>query len=541
MAERLSLLKNRDVLWTNPLTLAGLLFVATGILLLLTFWLFVLASPAAAQNQYLNVVGYMILPGVLVNGLILCPAGMILRRRRLKRGPVHQVSTHNALIFLAVTFFLILPILGVAGYRGYQYTDSPVFCGTVCHNMIPQHTGYERSPHAHVTCAGCHIGAGAAPFVEAKLAGLRQVYQTVTDSYKRPVPCAITELRPARETCEDCHWPSQFFGSKLEKIAHYSPDEHNTRHDYEILVKVGGLNNFLGQAEGIHMHMLDRIEYVAIDHDLNKIPYVRYKYPDGREAVFRSDGKPSADPAPAGKMRKLDCIDCHNLAGHEFRSPERAVNHALSVGQLELSLPFIKREAVRVLAGDYATTPLALAAIAEGLSGFYQNNYPSLWAADPRGMKKMIATVQDIFQAQEFPEYKVNWKTYASHIGHMESPGCFRCHDGLHVTDKGSAISSDCNTCHTFLYRQADDPNKITERKFDHPMKIHDLWQDLGPHNNMLCCDCHDGGLGAIGWKQTAPRPEDRCGSCHSSGRWLQMRHMFRPANNPATLPATQP
>jgi hypothetical protein len=382
--------------------------------------------------------------------------------------------------------------------------------------MNPQYVRYQQSPHARVSCPGCHVGPGAGAFVKSKVAGARQLVLTAMDTFPRPVPPAITELRPARETCEECHWPSQFFGSLLRKTVHFAPDEQNTRHEYEILVKVGGLNNSLGQAEGIHMHMLDRVDYVADDEKLEHIPWVRYTYPDGRTEVFRSDGKPSSDPAPMGKERRLDCIDCHNVAGHQFQSPEHAVDHALAVGQLDTSLPYIKREAVRVLALEYKTTPQALGLIDTNLRQFYATNYPQ------RGgdAEAAIKVVQNIYATEFFPEYKVDWRTYPNHLGHMESAGCFRCHDGMHIAADGKRISSDCQTCHTFQYRQPD--STIVERRFDHPLRINDAWTGLGPHEGMLCTDCHDGGLGAVGWKDS--KSVYACGDCHPSGRWLEIR-----------------
>jgi len=35
-----------------------------------------------------------------------------------------------------------------------------------------------------------------------------------------------------------------------------------------------------------------------------------------------------------------------------------------------------------------------------------------------------------------------------NNIGHMDSPGCFRCHDDSHKTKDGMAIGQDCETCH---------------------------------------------------------------------------------------------
>ena len=526
----------RVVLWANPITILGLLSVAVGLVTLLSFWLLMFVSPSAGNNQYLGVFGFMFLPGILITGLTMCPVGMLLRRRRLRnKSPIWQISNRHAFQFLGITFFLILPILGVASFRGYEFTDSAEFCGTICHNMDPQYTRYQQSPHARVMCAGCHIGPGPGAFVKAKVSGLRQVYFTAMNSFPRPIPPAITELRPARETCEQCHWPSQFFGSLLRRTVHFAPDENNTRHEYEILVKVGGLNNSLGVAEGIHMHMLDRVEYVADDPKLDHISWVRYTYPDGKQIVFRSDGKTGDDSPPPGKSRLLDCIDCHNVAGHKFQSPEQSVDHALAVGQIDTSLPFIKRQAVEVLSQNYTTKPLALVAIEQNLGEFYKSGYPETWSNRRDAVDHAIGVVKDIYRTEFFPEMKVDWRTYPNHLGHMESPGCFRCHDGLHIASSGKRISSDCRTCHTFQYRQ-EDPKVIVERTFDHPLKINGAWKGLGPHEGMLCTDCHDGGLGAIGW--TDKNAIYACGDCHPSGRWLEILRTLRIREAAATQPS---
>ena len=519
-------------LWTNPITLFGLLLVAGGLLLLITFWLFMLISPEHGQNQYLSIIGFMILPGIMVTGLVLCPIGMLLRRRRLRHGPIHQISVRHAYMFLGITFFLILPVLGISGYTGYHYTESAEFCGS-CHSVMdPQFTRYQVSPHARVTCAGCHIGPGASPFVKSKLSGLRQVYRTATGTFPRPVPPAITELRPARETCEVCHWPQQFFGSQLKPLARYTPNEANTRHDYQVLIKVGGADKSLGRAEGIHMHMLDHIEYLATDERLDVIPWVRYRYPDGRKVVFRSDGQPGSAP-PAGQVRTFDCIDCHNLIGHAFLSPQRAVDNALEVKHLDPRLPYIKREAVRALAQPYETTPEGLEKIAASLRSFYANASLSGGKPPTAQVEAAIQAVQTIYKANFFPEMKVNWQTYPDHIGHMESPGCFRCHDGRHFNEDGKPITTQCVACHTFLNR-VPNTDMISEGQFIHEMKLHDLWERLGPHENMLCTDCHDGGL--MAWGSSEALTPEACGDCHSSGRWLKIREELR--RRPATQPA---
>jgi hypothetical protein len=186
--------------------LLGLLQLAIGLLLLLTFWLFILVSPAVEKNQYFGIIGFVMLPSIFATGLVMCPVGIVLRKRRIARNnPIGQISTRSAIVFLSVTFFLVLPVLGVSGYHGFEFTETSEFCGAICHNMDPQYQRYEQSPHARVTCSGCHIGPGAGAFVKAKLAGVRQLGLTIAGTYDRPVPPAISTLRPASDTCEQCH------------------------------------------------------------------------------------------------------------------------------------------------------------------------------------------------------------------------------------------------------------------------------------------------------------------------------------------------
>lgn len=501
-----------EALWHNMITLFGLVVVAVSICLLLTFGLFSLIAPSA--NPYLGIIGYMVLPGMLIFGLIVCPVGMLITRWRRRAGLRRLVlSVRSAAIFMGVSFFLVLPMVGVTAYEGYHFTESVEFCANVCHSVMePQGTTYAHSAHARVSCAECHIGAGASPFVKSKLSGVRQVFAVLGNTYPRPIPPAITELRPARETCEQCHWPQKFFGDQLLAVVHYSPDEGNSRHEVNILLKTGGADEMLGIQEGIHMHMLGDIEFVATDDLLQTIPWVRHVDRDGTVRIYRSDGKTDPDPPP-GKRRRVDCMDCHNRGAHKFASPQESVNRSLEVGQLDVSLPYIKREAVRVLSGDYKQKDEALAQIERELVDFYESNYETLMSAEEgrAKVKNAVSIVQRIYDRNFFPHMNVTWRTYPDNIGHLTSPGCLRCHDGRHVDAEGVAISSDCDVCHKFLNRDPE-TSALHEGTFDHSMRIHDRWEGFGPHKNLRCDQCHSGG------------PLPLCAECHSSGDWLEQQ-----------------
>ncbi len=516
----------RVSVWYNVITLVGLLTVAVSVLLLVTFAMFSLSMPA--HNPYVDVIGYMVLPGMLTVGLIICPLGMALKALRIRRRYREEKLTLRlpkldlndprvrrfGFAFTAVTLFVILPLMGLSSYHGYHYTESTNFCGEVCHVVMePQFVAYQHSPHARVTCAECHIGEGAGWFVKSKLSGTRQVIKVMNNTFPRPVPPAITELRPARDTCEQCHWPEKFFGQQLKTIVHFAPDEQNTRREIRVLLKTGGGHRDQGRVEGIHAHMAleGRVEYIATDEELQHVPWIRYVTDSGEELIYRSDGLTADDPPPEGTRRMVDCMDCHNRAAHLIMPPYSAVDHYMEMGHIDATLPYIKRVALDALVTPYLSTDEAMAGIEKAIRGFYATHPES----SPRGdaINQAIETVKTIYRRSFFPEMHVDWRTYPNNVGHMFSPGCMRCHDGRHVNQHGDAISSDCESCHTFFNALNEPERAVQEGQFIHSM-------DLSQHAGLRCDQCHTGG------------PLPLCADCHKSGTWLDERgkEMFRPS-----------
>ncbi len=507
-------------LWTNWLTLAGTLLSSVALILLITFGLFSLVSPT--PNPYVDIVGYLVLPGILTIGFALMVIGILIRswrrrrldpERRLRLLPRPDFSDPlqiRVAKYLAIGVFALLPVTAVTGYHGYHFTDSTEFCATTCHTVMkPEATTYQRSSHARVSCAECHIGSGASWFVKSKVSGLRQVIATLRETYPRPIPPAITELRPARETCEECHWPQKFFGSQLREFPHYSSDEENTDRSVALLLKTGGGDEFLGRASGIHRHMAlaARIEYIATDERLQEIPWITWTDDAGETQIFRSDGKPSSDPPPEGERRTIDCMDCHNRPAHEFLSPQESIDLAITNGRIDRSLPFIKREAVATLLPPYVPDAEALARIGERISSFYRENYPDLWESRRAAIYQAIDTTRAVYVANIFSEMNVDWTTYPDNIGHMYSDGCFRCHDNRHVNQNGDTIVEDCESCHTFLIPNGDG-EEISYRtgQFEHVIPL------SGTHADVLCSQCHSGGANPGG---------DDCTACHMEQQGL--------------------
>ena len=80
-----------------------------------------------------------------------------------------------------------------------------------------------------VACVECHVGAGATWYVKSKMSGARQVFATAFKTYPRPIPTPVHNLRPAPDTCEECHWPKKFYGAQLKIFNHYASDEKTHR------------------------------------------------------------------------------------------------------------------------------------------------------------------------------------------------------------------------------------------------------------------------------------------------------------------------
>ncbi|MCB2153774.1 NapC/NirT family cytochrome c [bacterium] len=452
------------------------------------------------ENPYNSVVTYLVLPGILTGGVGLVFFGIWREwRRRHKLEPdeyptlpivnLNQGWQRRRIFIGVVLFTLFFTLSAVGTYQAYHFTESPVFCGKVCHMVMePEYTAYQYSPHARVTCVECHIGSGANWYVKSKMSGLRQVWAVATDTYHTPIETPVHNLRPARETCEHCHWPGKFSGSKEKEIWHFSPDQANTPMRYNMLLKVGGGEPEVGLGQGIHWHINENVEvkYWARDEDRLDIPYVEMTVSGSKPQIFRTDDCP--DPLPEGaELRTMDCIDCHNRPSHIYRSPRQLIDLSLSTGQLDPSLPYFKRFASDLLERKYESTDEALKTIETVLKKEYADHIQG-----PRRkelVERNIKWLQELYQRNFFPEQGVDWREYPNHIGHFEWPGCYRCHDGNHKTRDDVAVSHECKNCHDFLDQAegeaAYEEPVYTGGEFNHPRNLGDIWKG---HN---CTECH--------------------------------------------------
>jgi nitrate/TMAO reductase-like tetraheme cytochrome c subunit len=478
-ADRLALwVRPLAYLGRNPITLTGVVLTTTSAITMITYWVFeIMIGGGADRYPYAGIVLFLALPAVFILGLILIPIGGLWRRAQLRRrGELPAVYPRvdladplfrRAVILIGVATFLNVVIFTTAAYRGTQYMDSVQFCGATCHTVMqPEYTAYLNSPHSRVACVDCHIGPGASWFVKSKVSGVKQVFAVAFHDYPRPIPSPVQELRPARATCEQCHWPQRFEGNPLLILTHYAPDKDNTSTTTILMMKVGG-QSVQGMV-GIHGHHLDpgvKITYIATDEKRQVIPQVTYTDPSGKITVFTStDTKVTPEELARGEHRIMDCMDCHNRPTHTFQLPDRALDQAISQQRISTNLPFIKKEALEALKANYPNRDAAREQIAQTLRNFYGANYPQVVKSQGAELEASIKAVQAIYLRNVFPEMDVTWGTYPNNLGHLDWPGCFRCHDGSHVTADGkTTIPNDCDTCHNILAADEHNPKILGE------------------------------------------------------------------------------
>jgi len=413
-------------------------------------------------NPYLGIVFFVFFPALFVFGLLLIPiGGWIERRTRLKGAPSMpawpRIDLNSATVRKVAFAILILTPLNVlivsaAGYKAIEVSDSVAFCGATCHEVMqPEYAAYQHGPHARVKCVDCHIGPGADWFVQAKISGTRQVFAVLTGSHSRPIQSPVHNLRPASGTCQQCHWPAKFHGDKIETVYDYADDEANTESVTSLRLRIGGLDG-AGRPQGIHWHVAEEnaIEYVSLDEKRQNIAWIQQTTPNGI-VEYRAEGV-TDDQIAKGQRRRMDCIDCHNRPSHIFeRSVERGVNKVIATGGAPKDLPFLKREAVAALKAEYTSHEDASAKIESALTTFYQKQYPETWTSRKADIARTVASLQALYKRNVFPSMKLTWGYHADNRGHMEFPGCFRCHDDLHKSKDGKVIRQDCELCHEVL------------------------------------------------------------------------------------------
>jgi len=489
--------KRSPTLFRNYVSFAGaLIVIAAAVSILL---LFLIELTQASNNPYLGIITYVVLPAFLVFGLLVILIGMLFERRRRRRSPDTEIPPYPkidlnepgqrrlAIVILTLSFIFV-SASAFGSYRAYEYTESVEFCGQACHTVMkPEFVSFHATSHAKIRCVDCHVGHGAESYARSKLSGARQLFALVAGSYSKPIETPVHNMRPANQTCEQCHWPAKFYGAQLKTFNHYAYDEQNSLRQTRMLINVGGGDPMSGPVAGIHWHMnlANEITFIASDKQRQVIPWIRVKDRDGNVTEYFDRSRPlSAEQIATAEKRRMDCIDCHNRPAHTYLPPDVAVDQSLAAGRLDPSLPYLKRQTVEALNRSYATEDEAVKTIAASLEGFYRTNYSALHAQKSDTVKAAIGETQRIFKTYFFPEMKTNWATHPNNIGHLYSSGCFRCHDGEHVSNTGKVIRNDCNICHTVLSDSARLSTTPIAIPIQHPV-------DLGGLADRKCETCH--------------------------------------------------
>jgi hypothetical protein len=386
-------------------------------------------------------------------------------------------------------------ISGIGSYEAYHFTESDEFCGKTCHTVMePEFTTYQNSPHSRVGCVDCHVGEGATWYVKSKISGLYQVYSVLAKKYPQPIETPVHSLRPARETCEKCHWPEKFYPNQLVKETHYLADSANTEWDINLRMIIGSDDEYKGLDEGIHWHINPnvKVDYISATEELDELPWVRYINLETKDTIIYLDSEdpPDEELLAEGQIREMDCIDCHNRPSHIYLTPQEFTNQQLALDNIPTTLPFIKKIAMEVFFSEYfEDKDTANMVIRDRIETFYRDEHPEIYANQKESIDKSIESLISGFSKNVFPHMQASWDVYPDNIGHKVYNGCFRCHNDRHTSDSGRVISMDCNLCHTIL-QQGTPGNYETSLfneslEFKHPVKLKGGWK------KGLCTDCH--------------------------------------------------
>jgi NapC/NirT cytochrome c family protein len=443
---------SRRILVRHPLAIAGVIVTTASAVVFVT--LVIAQLLGMLTNPYAGLVVFVAIPAVFVMGLLLIPAGMWLQSKKLALHPEATAEwpvidlrqrhvRRTALVIIILTAINVVIIL-LAGYGSLHAMETPGFCGQICHTtMEPQFKAWQAGVHAGVACVNCHIGEGTRGFVHAKLGGVRQLMLVATGAVPTPVPPGADMLPDSQtQLCAGCHKPGRIVTDSIRVIREYADDEANSETMSAVQMHVSHTSS---SEQAIHWHADPsiRIEYVATDEKQETIPYVRVTDAGGQVKEYVAPDTPAE--VVNGTRQRMECMDCHNTVGHPISpTAEQAVDRVIAEGKVSRDLPFVRREGVRLLKEEYPSQEAAARAIDQGLRNFYQSRS----GTNPQALAEAVTALQELYRRSVFPTMKVTWGTYPDNTGHLNSPGCFRCHDDSHATKDGATISGDCEFCH---------------------------------------------------------------------------------------------
>ncbi len=258
-------------------------------------------------------------------------------------------------------------------------------------------------------------------------------------------------------------------------------------------MKTGPEYSGLGLKEGIHWHINPdlNIEYISENDKRESITYVKYtNKKTGAVKIFRNSGNPISDSlVTASVPRVMDCIDCHNRPSHNYNSPTVYFDKAMLRGAISKDIPFFKKAAMGILKETFSDRDTALIKIKESITSYYTAGFSDYYSKNKSLIDSSITAVQKAFAENTFPKMKVTYDHYPEHIGHLESDGCFRCHNDAFVAADGTKISRECNLCYTIVGQGRQGSMEFSNIKenleFKHPINIGTAWKEAN------CSECH--------------------------------------------------
>jgi len=361
--------------------------------------------------------------------------------------PENATTARRLMPYAIILVFFIGMLLGVA--KGWEVTNTTEFCGTACHTMPPQYITHQLSDHARVTCEDCHLGR-----TELSTQIVRKIqysWQTgsamVLNNYEYPI--LARNMRPSIDVCETCHYPQVFTSDKLVELKEYAQDEESTLKTTYLVLKTGGGSQREGLGYGIHWHIENPVYFLALDEERQEIPYIRVVNQDGSYNEY-VDVESSFNTAQVqeDQLEKMDCISCHNRAAHAIERPDDAINGMLARGEIPSDIPYIRNQAGTVMRGTYTSMEEAKTGIYNILTN-YEKNMPDEYREYKVEIEQVADKLWAYYQNSVFMDQQMDWNTHPDNSQHRESPGCFRCHDGKHLTSDNEAIRLECNLCHS--------------------------------------------------------------------------------------------
>ena len=138
---------------------------------------------------------------------------------------------------------------------------------------------------------------------------------------------------------------------------------------------------------------------------------------------------------------------------------------------------------------EYPDKDSAFRAIDAQVREFYESGYPEVWEERQADINKAALEIKDGYANNIFPYMNADWKVYPNNISHMESDGCYRCHNDRHASESGKVISKDCNLCHDIVAQGTPGSMQYSDTlaplEFVHPVDIGDAWK------TEFCSMCH--------------------------------------------------